>query len=65
MKKFSDKIAIMLVCMILGLMLAAQFKNVQNVGECVLQGLGTYLTNSEAESGYCKSAELDPEWKTS
>ncbi|HHU48916.1 MAG: DUF881 domain-containing protein [Caldicoprobacterales bacterium] len=32
MKKFSDKIAIMLVCMILGLMLAAQFKNVQNVG---------------------------------
>lgn len=32
MKKISDKIAIMLVCMILGLMLAAQFKNVQNVG---------------------------------
>jgi uncharacterized protein YlxW (UPF0749 family) len=32
LKKFSDKIAIMLVCMILGLMLAAQFKNVQNVG---------------------------------
>ena len=32
MKRFSDKIAIMLVCMILGLMMAAQFKNVQNVG---------------------------------
>lgn len=32
MKTLGDKIAIMLVCMILGLMLAAQFKNVQNVG---------------------------------
>ncbi len=32
MNKFSDKIVIMLVCMLLGLMLAAQFKNVQNVG---------------------------------
>lgn len=32
MKRIGDKLAIMLVCMILGLMLAAQFKNVQNVG---------------------------------
>ncbi|HHT64746.1 MAG: DUF881 domain-containing protein [Caldicoprobacterales bacterium] len=32
MKRLSDRIAIMIVCVILGLMLAAQFKNVQNVG---------------------------------
>jgi uncharacterized protein YlxW (UPF0749 family) len=32
LKRIGDKLAIMLVCMILGLMLAAQFKNVQNVG---------------------------------
>jgi len=30
--KLSDKIVIMFVCIILGLMLATQFKNVQNVG---------------------------------
>ena len=32
MIKLSDKIVIMFVCIILGLMLATQFKNVQNVG---------------------------------
>jgi uncharacterized protein YlxW (UPF0749 family) len=32
LKRLSDRIAIMIVCVILGLMLAAQFKNVQNVG---------------------------------
>jgi uncharacterized protein YlxW (UPF0749 family) len=32
LKKLGGKAAIMLVCMILGLMLATQFKNVQNVG---------------------------------
>ena len=35
MKKLGDRILLMLVCIILGLMLAAQFKNVQNVGGSV------------------------------
>ena len=44
MKSFGGKIAITLVSMILGLMLAAQFKNVQNVGGSVSMQRAQELT---------------------
>lgn len=65
MKKLGDRILLMLVCIILGLMLAAQFKNVQNVGGSVSLQRAQELTaqiqklNQEIESQQKLIQELE------